>query len=122
MVMLAPPTEIDAPTPKHTHAPLGSAVVGWRTMLHHVQTDAYAAREGIRSGDVLTVRSGTPERSALVVAYVDGGPETLFRYLGHDGDRVRLAVLTHKSPPLRISASRVEIAGFVVGLHRSYRR
>lgn len=122
MVMLAIKTDsvaADPPQPK-THAPLGSGKMGWRTIIRPAGRDY--PREQIAAADVLTIRGGEPERSALVLAHVDGGEETLFRYLGTDEGRVRLAVLTEKKPPLRLSASRVEIVGTVVAMHRSYAR
>lgn len=76
----------------------------------------------IMEGDyVLVEKTDRVRNGEIVVALVDGSESTLKRFYREPGDKVRLQPANAAMKPILLPASKVEIQGRVLAVHRKYR-
>jgi repressor LexA len=76
----------------------------------------------IMEGDyVLVEKTGRVRNGEIVVALVDGSESTLKRFYREPGDQIRLQPANSAMKPILLPASKVEIQGRVLAVHRKYR-
>ena len=86
-----------------------------------VQGDSMV-EDGILNGDMVIVeKRATASTGEIVVALIDGTDATLKRFHRNADGSITLRPANATMPPLRYSATRVQIQGVVVGQMRSYR-
>ena len=76
----------------------------------------------IMEGDyVLVEKTDRVRNGEIVVALVDGSESTLKRFYREPGDKIRLQPANASMKPILLPASKVEIQGRVLAVHRKYR-
>jgi repressor LexA len=76
----------------------------------------------IMEGDyVLVEKTDRVRNGEIVVALVDGSESTLKRFYREPGDKIRLQPANAAMKPILLPASKVEIQGRVLAVHRKYR-